>query len=233
MATETDRQTNQYQTTDIGWLDELLVDKSPEFQAKVLRWTVRMGIQPKEPLFLTLVAIGQLQALLEDGPKDLNFLFEQWSEQLYDKLKDAERVAVKGQQTAISKAVTALLQKTRFEQATNLSVMLPAAGLLSVAIAFGVLIGITVPPWLQSLEQKDPTGPRILTLDQANDLRWAQSKEGKLARNLLKWNAGSLDNLDCKKDVKRLGVTLELQGRKATEGFCTIWVEPPEKRRFK
>jgi phage terminase large subunit-like protein len=61
---------NQDKTSELGWLDELLVDKSPEFQAKVLRWTVRMNIKPKEPLFLTLVAIGQLQALLEDSPKE-------------------------------------------------------------------------------------------------------------------------------------------------------------------
>ncbi len=224
--------TNQDKTSELGWLDELLVDKSPEFQAKVLRWTVRMNIKPKEPLFLTLVAIGQLQALLEDSPKDLSSLFDQWSEQLYDNLKEAERVAVKGQQTAISSAVATLLRKTQWEQATKLSAILPAAGLLTVAIGFGTLIGLGVSAWLQSQVNKDPTGSRQLTLEQAESLRWAESKEGKFARNLMRWNAGSLDNLDCKNDVKRLGVTLEIQGRKATEGFCTIWVVSPEKRKF-
>jgi hypothetical protein len=223
---------NQDKTSELGWLDELLVDKSPEFQAKVLRWTVRMNIKPKEPLFLTLVAIGQLQALLEDSPKDLSTLFDQWSEQLYDNLKEVERVAVKGQQTAISSAVATLLRKTQWEQATKLSAILPAAGLLTVAIGFGTLIGLGVSAWLQSQVDKDPTGPRQLTLEQAESLRWAESKEGKFARNLIRWNAGSLDNLDCKNDVKRLGVTLEIQGRKATEGFCTIWVVSPEKRKF-
>jgi hypothetical protein len=223
---------NQDKTSELGWLDELLVDKSPEFQAKVLRWTVRMNIKPKEPLFLTLVAIGQLQALLEDSPKDLSSLFDQWSEQLYDNLKEAERVAVKGQQTAISSAVATLLRKTQWEQATKLSAILPAAGLLTVAIGFGTLIGLGVSAWLQSQVDKDPTGPRQLTLEQAESLRWAESNEGKFARNLMRWNAGSLHNLDCKNDVKRLGVTLEIQGRKATEGFCTIWVVSPEKRKF-
>lgn len=224
--------TERDKASELGWLDELLIDKSPEFQAKVLRWTVRMNIKPKEPLFLTLVAIGQLQALLEDSPKDLSSLFDQWSEQLYDKLKEAERVAVKGQQTAISSAVATLLRKTQWEQATKLSAILPAAGLLTVAIGFGTLIGLGVSAWLQSQVNKDPTGPRQLTLEQAESLSWAESKEGKFARNLMHWNAGSLDNLDCKNDVKRLGVTLEIQGRKATEGFCTIWVVSPEKRKF-
>ena len=72
-----------------------------------------------------------------------------------------------------------------------------------------------------------------LTQEQAEALRWATSGEGKFARNLMKWNSDSLTNLECKKDVKRLGVTLEVAGRPATEGFCTIWVEPVEKRRFR
>ncbi|WP_422614752.1 DUF6753 family protein [Microcoleus asticus] len=38
----------------------------------------------------------------------------------------------------------------------------------------------------------------------------------KLARNLMKWNSDSLTNLECKKDVRRLGVTLEVAGKPAT-----------------
>ena len=49
----------------------------------------------------------------------------------------------------------------------------------------------------------------------------------------MKWNSDSLTNLECKKDVQRLGVTLEVAGRPATSGFCTIWVEPPEQRKFR
>ena len=49
----------------------------------------------------------------------------------------------------------------------------------------------------------------------------------------MKWNSDSLTNLECKKDVRCLGVTLEVVGRLATSGFCTIWVESVEKRRFR
>ena len=72
-----------------------------------------------------------------------------------------------------------------------------------------------------------------LTQEQAEALRWATSAEGKFARNLMKWNADSLSNLECKKEVERLGVTLEVAGRPATSGFCTIWVDPPEQRMFR
>jgi hypothetical protein len=59
------------------------------------------------------------------------------------------------------------------------------------------------------------------------------SKEGKFARNLLKWNAGSLDGLNCLKDAQDLPVTLKVQGRAAESGFCLLWVVPPENRSFK
>jgi len=49
----------------------------------------------------------------------------------------------------------------------------------------------------------------------------------------MKWNSDSLTNLECKNDVKRLGVTLEVAGRPATSGFCTVWVESIEQRKFK
>ncbi|VXD23661.1 conserved hypothetical protein [Planktothrix paucivesiculata PCC 9631] len=50
---------------------------------------------------------------------------------------------------------------------------------------------------------------------------------------MMKWNSDSLTNLECKKDVRRLEVTLEVAGRLATSGFCTIWVEPIKKRKFR
>ncbi len=49
----------------------------------------------------------------------------------------------------------------------------------------------------------------------------------------MKWNADSLTNLECKKDVQRLVVTLEFAGPPATCSFCTVWVEPPKQRKFR
>jgi len=71
-----------------------------------------------------------------------------------------------------------------------------------------------------------------MTQEEAEALRWATSAEGKFARNLMKWNSDSLTNLECKKDVRRLGVTLEVAGKLAVLGFCTIWVEPVKRRKF-
>ena len=71
-----------------------------------------------------------------------------------------------------------------------------------------------------------------LTLEEADLLAWAKSDEGELAKHLMDWNSGMFDSLACTDEVKRLGVTLEVQGRPATYGFCTVWVVPPNKRQF-
>jgi hypothetical protein len=106
-----------------------------------------------------------------------------------------------------------------------------AAGILLTTLGIGALMG-----WMGLLWSQGGFAPGEavhFTHEQAEALEWATSAEGKFARNLMKWNSDSLSDLECKKEVRRLGVTLEVAGRPATSGFCTIWVEPVEKRKFK
>jgi hypothetical protein len=212
-------------------LDQVLEGKSSEFQAKVLKWAYKAGVREDDMLFLVMVGIGQLELILEESPKELKLLFEQWSENLYDKLKDTERVAVKSQQVAISKAVSELLAQTEGKQSRRIfSSIVPAGALLAIAVGIGFLLGLTLPPWLEGGYSSDS---KPLTVAEAEVLRWGMSKEGKFARNLLKWNAGSLDQLECLKDAQELPVTLKVQGRPASSGFCLLWVVSPQNRSFK
>ena len=118
--------------------------------------------------------------------------------------------------------------------ATSARSLVVASGIVNIlltTLGIGGLIG-----WMSLLWSEGGCAPGEavhLTQEQAEALRWATSAEGKLARNLMKWNADSLSNLECKKDVQRLGVTLEVAGRASTSGFCTVWVEPPEQRKFR
>ncbi|GAC1503922.1 MAG: hypothetical protein NVS2B14_16720 [Chamaesiphon sp.] len=75
-------------------------------------------------------------------------------------------------------------------------------------------------------------GQVTLTAEQAAALGWAQSKQGKFARDLMHWNEGLLANMECEKQAERLGVTLQIQDKKARTGFCTLWVEPINNREF-
>ncbi|MGB3204756.1 MAG: DUF6753 family protein, partial [Crinalium sp.] len=67
-------------------------------------------------------------------------------------------------------------------------------------------------------------------------LKWAESKDGQYAKDFMKWNASLLEgnpgNRDCEQEAKRMGVTLEIQGRKASSGFCVLWTEPSKSRKF-
>ncbi|WP_339382855.1 DUF6753 family protein [Microcoleus asticus] len=66
------------------------------------------------------------------------------------------------------------------------------------------------------------SGDVYLTHEPTEALRWVSNAERKFDRNLMKWNSDSLVNLECKKDVQRLGVTLEVAGRASTPGFCCM-----------
>ncbi|WP_333410295.1 DUF6753 family protein [Microcoleus sp. T2B6] len=61
-----------------------------------------------------------------------------------------------------------------------------------------------------------------LTQEQRETLGWATNAEARFARNLSAWNSDSFANLECKKDVRRLGVAVEVARWPATSGFCTI-----------
>jgi len=43
-----------------------------------------------------------------------------------------------------------------------------------------------------TMGELEPVGPRQLSLSQWESLQWAVSKEGQLARNLIRWNETNL-----------------------------------------
>lgn len=220
-------------------LDLAIRGKDDAFKARVWEIVVQTGIDPDDPTFLMMVATGRLQVLLEDNPKEMEAMFDQWQTQLYDHLQTYEKVAVKGQQKAIAQAVTALIRRTEFERAIHSVPSLIAAGiLLLIAAGVGGLVSISAMSWYQS-SRLDTAGPRQLTQEEANALEWATTNEGKFARSLMEWNRDLLSRdstgqLACAKEVKRLGVTLEMgaSSKKAVSGFCTVWVQPPNQRKF-
>ncbi|NER52210.1 MAG: hypothetical protein F6J92_37330 [Symploca sp. SIO1A3] len=212
-------------------LEKVLEGKDSEFRARVLNLVVGTGLTPNDPVFLMLIATGRLEVLLEDSPLALERLFQSWTRELLRSMELVETTTVERQKEAIAKAAGELIRQHEGVEAKRFfTSVVPAAAVLLGAIALGVLMGVTVPPWLAG--EPDPTGPRQLTLKEAEALNWATSKEGQFARHLTQWNAGYLDGLQCAKDVKRLGVELTLDGRRAKEGYCLLWVVPPNQRRF-
>jgi hypothetical protein len=214
-------------------LDIALEGQSEEYRRKVLELAFKGKIEPTDPIFLILLAAGRLEVLIQESPKpeDFELAFDRWVGRINKTLASYERVAVEKQEGQIAEAVNSLVRQTELRRvATSAGSLVVAAGILLTTLGVGALMG-----WMGVLWSQGGFAPGEavhLTQEQAEALRWATSGEGKFARNLMKWNSDGLTNLECKKDVRRLGVTLEVGGRPATEGFCTIWVEPVENRRF-
>lgn len=215
-------------------LDIALEGQSEEYRRKVLELAFKGKIEPTDPIFLILLATGRLEVLIQESPKpeDFELAFERWVGRINKTLATYERVAVEKQEGQIAEAVNSLVRQTELTKiVTSARSLMVAAGILLTTLGVGALMG-----WMGMLWSQGGFAPGEavhLTQEQAEALRWATSDEGKLARNLMKWNSDSLTNLECKKDVERLGVTLEVAGRPATSGFCTIWVEPVKKRKFR
>jgi hypothetical protein len=174
-----------------------------------------------------------LEVLIQESPKpeDFELAFDRWVGRINKTLAACERVAVEKQEGQIAETVNSLVRQTELRRvATSARFLVVAASILLTTLGIGALMGWMGLLWSQG--GFSPGQPVHLTQEQVEALHWATSAEGKFARNLMKWNSDSLTNLECKKDVKRLGVTLEVAGRPATSGFCTIWVESVEKRKF-
>ena len=215
-------------------LDIALDGQSEEYRRKVLELAFKGKIEPTDPIFLILLAMGRLEVLIQESPKpeDFELAFDRWVGRINKTLASYERVAVEKQEGQIAEAVNSLVRQTELRKvATSAGSLVVAAGILLTTLGIGALMG-----WMGLLWSQGGFAPGEavhLTQEQAEALRWATSAEGKFARNLMRWNSDSLTDLECKKDVKRLGVTLEVAGKPATSGFCTIWVEPVEKRQFR
>ena len=216
-------------------LDELLEGKPEEFKLKVARMIARNGIDETDPLFVLLVATGQLQALLEETPEDLDRLFKNWTREINHQFSLAEHAIVERQKAAIAEAAGDLIRTAQNQDVRRFwTPLVQGIGAMLAVLGLGLSLGyafhaaLTPPPPTVVYADKQTK----LTQEQFETLNWAMSKEGQFARNLMKWNFGYLDNLSCLQDMERLNLKLYLGNRPASSGFCTIWVVAPSQRKY-
>ena len=92
-------------------LAQALKGKSEDFKKRVLHFARSCGLSQDDPLFLIMVATGQLEVMLEDAPETLQLLFETWNQDLANNLEKVEQVAVQRQKVAINRAAQALIHE--------------------------------------------------------------------------------------------------------------------------
>jgi len=235
--------------SDRDLLEILLRDKSDAFRARVMEIVALLGVYPSDPLFYVLISTGSLQALLEQSPHELEFMFNSWSDRLIDRFHQEDKAlqqrmeayssgAIKLYQKDVAKGVNDLINKTSVKQAQrSLPTLIWAGGICAAILTLGLVSG-----WLAGSAQTanaltnrlDPKGMRRLTLNELNTLNWASSKEGRYAKNLLEWNHSLLANqgAECQQQAKNLGLVLKVGEKQTANGFCPLWVVAPNQRKF-
>ncbi|MBE9128030.1 MULTISPECIES: DUF6753 family protein [unclassified Coleofasciculus] len=215
---------------DANLLEQVLQDKDDTFKARVLQLVVATGIDVNDPVFLLLTATGRLEVMLEDAPKSLEKLLKAWGSEFWRTVELTESVVVERQKEAIARSAQSLIEQAPRLESSNQKHNWSRAAFPIVAIAIAAILGGFLGGIVSNGNTSSPT---TLNAQDAQLLKWASSNEGKLAKNLVEWNAEYLKNRQCAKDVQNLGVELTVGEQIAKSGFCVLWVEPPNKREMK
>lgn len=206
-------------------LEKLLEGRSEEFKRKVFQLVSQTGYSEGDPLFVILLATGTLQTLLNEKPVEIDEMFNRWFNSITKTMDLVEQEIVERQKEAIAKAAGDLIRKAERQEAGRFfTSILPGAIAASAILVVGFIAGATVPPALKG----GYVAGEKLTADDVEALRWANSSEGKYARQLMGWNADYLKI--CDKDTAKMSVTLQMGQREASKGFCLLWTRPPEQR---
>jgi hypothetical protein len=221
-----------------GQLEQLLHQKPTEINALFHKWQENWRSDLDYAGALFTAERDKWRTFIRETEKTLNL---------------QSQAALDVQNQNISDSVTYLVREAAFQKvAHNASALICAAMVLLAAMGIGVVVGLAIPKFI-SPPKLDPTGIRQLTLDEAKALdwglseggrfarenpeliQWAKSKEGKYAREFMQWNQTLLSGNSkrvCERQVEALGITLQLEGREAKNGFCTLWIKPPHERKF-
>lgn len=228
---------------NLDLMDRALEGKTDVFASKVVQLVMKLKISPNDPIFLVLLAMGELELMMVDLPMLIEELYQEHEARLrnlfskYFGANDSEvrqryEVSLAGIKHEIASAVTELIRTTRNEQLKGDLLRLAKLMTPALAIVLGS-VGLGVFGTLQYHQLKTDTllGTGKLTPEQYGDLQWAQSKEGKQARKIMELNTGYVGKT-CKADAEAMGLRLNFGERTVTSGFCVLFVEPPDKRKY-
>lgn len=149
---------------------------------------------------------------------------------LTNNLKTVEEASLNLVQTKIASSVSNLVKHAAYTKAVSDLITMSRLGIYILAPM--ILAGIG--GWFgRSYFDYRYSNSGLSNTDTAL-LDWANSEEGKLAQNLIKWNNSGLAKKGrtriCEQEAASLGVTLKLEGKSVDQGWCVLWMLPPEQR---
>lgn len=181
---------------------------------------------PTDPFTLGFVAMLGQQLGLEKAPDKIRAAVAAILRELDERMEGIE--------AATAKKVELREIKLRDELSRRLNPLLSPWGILRNALALTISLGVGAAGGYAIVDNRplDPSGPVQLSLEQAEILSWAESSEGRRARQIIEWNEG-LRSGACEREVKNAGVSFSVGNQVAIDGFCFVWVRPSESRRYR
>lgn len=224
----------------LNMLEHLLSGRNNIYTSEILTIMLQHKIKADDPMFLLLLCIAELELLLVDTPlslvnygeellEELEKLFQEYfgeNADINQRFEAANAEYLASVARSAQEIVESVTQRQFYGNVSAIArTVAPAFGV--VALAFG--LGVFSTLYLNRLSMRTLVGEGKLTIDQYEALKWAESSEGKQARQIMDYNAGYIGKT-CREDAQSLGVTLNFGNRKATKGMCVLFVDPPEKR---
>jgi hypothetical protein len=185
---------------NVAAIDQVLAEFSAEEKEKITQLILQSGINPRDPLIVTMATLAKIDSRIDKIPESLGTIVSTWTETIDTKLSQIFRSAVAQQKKALLETVKELLNKsspTHFASSPMLH------SLYLVAILGGVLaLGTVIGTFISANTIVKFVAPSNLNSQDKALLQWARSANGRQAKELQKMNADAISF--CKKQVKEL-----------------------------
>jgi transposase-like protein len=185
---------------NVAIVDEVLSEFSPEEKEKITQLILQSGINPRDPLIVTMATLAKIDSRIDRIPESLGTMVSTWTETIDTRLSQIFRSAVAQQKKALLETVKELLNKSSPTHFASLPMLY---SLYLVAILGGVLaLGTVIGTFISANTIVKFVTPSNLSYQDKVLLQWARSADGKQAKELQKINADAISF--CKKQVKEL-----------------------------
>jgi hypothetical protein len=191
-------------------------------------------LETKDPFFVVMLAQVTISKALLEAPikiRDAMLEASQQAQVIIDRLvQKLTAQAVKDVEREIAKSVHRLIATRELSGAEPWTIPI-LAGCSVLLVAAGGMGG-----WAFSQMQRSPIVPGKpvqLTERQVDGLRWLDTAQGQLARDVVIWNDGQI--VACQTNqtdlFKSSDITVPGYGT-VRSGACVLWVVPPNARQF-
>lgn len=216
------------------------LDKNDPLWAFLLEFkTIENSVNKQEEILKLLIAgfEAKFKQQIEENQQRIDASFRIYSQDLIDQyqtltknLEVTEAASINLTQAKISSSVAKMVKHAAHEKAVHDWI---AMSRLGIYILIPMIITTAGGWFARSYFDYRYSNSGLSNQDTAL-LHWSKSDEGKLAQNLIEWNSRGLTYKGktriCEQEAANLNVTLKLEGKSVNQGWCVLWMFPPEQR---